>query len=389
MKNRFIIDSVFAKENKIYYKYRVEGKEDFKKLFWLGEFFSVEFNENIEGIPESILVIPLVCNVLPIIWVNNAILYINEIDKTFYKSIADIKKGYINMLPQIKFKGKVKAKKKIKNYYQVTDKSATFFSGGVDSYSTLIRNLSEKPDLITIWGADIDFENEVGWNVVKSYLEEIGEKYKLKNVFIKTALRRFIDNSELEKQYHELLNDNWWHAMQHGIGLIGNVAPYAYKYKINTIYIPSTHTKEDKNVVCASRPDIDNMVKFGNTRIFHEGFDFNRQQKVNGISDYIKQNNDYIKLRVCYRSKEGDNCCNCEKCYRTIMAFISQKINPNKIGFNVDENTINKIREQMNSEDLVEHLDVKKLWEDIKKEFEKDEYWKKEQQIKWVFNLKL
>ena len=245
--------------------------------------------------------------------------------------------------------------------------------------------MNEKPDLITIWGADIDFENTEGWEHVKSYIQEIGKKYDLKNVLIKTAIRRFVDNSELERQYHEILNDNWWHAMQHGIGLIGNVAPYAYKHKLKTIYIPSTYTKYDKGIVCASIPQIDDEVKFGCTSVLCEGIDFNRQEKVNQISDYIKKNNDNIKLRVCYKSKDGENCCNCEKCYRTIMAFISQKINPNDIGFKVDKDKMQQIKEEMTNKDMMETKGAKILWRDIQKEFKKEEkYWKTNEDINWI-----
>ena len=184
VKNKFIIDKVYAVKDKIYYEYRVEGTEDFKKIFWMGELFSVQYNEDIENVPQSILVIPLICNILPIIWVNNATIYLDEIDKKFYKSIPNIKKGYKEMLPNIEFKGKLKAKKKVKNNIKEQnadiEKTATFFSGGVDSYSTLIRKMNEKPDLITIWGADIDFENTEGWEHVKSYIQEIGKKYDLK-----------------------------------------------------------------------------------------------------------------------------------------------------------------------------------------------------------------
>ena len=102
VKNKFIIDKVYAVKDKIYYEYRVEGTEDFKKIFWMGELFSVQYNEDIENVPQSILVIPLICNILPIIWVNNATIYLDEIDKKFYKSIPNIKKGYIEMLPNIK-----------------------------------------------------------------------------------------------------------------------------------------------------------------------------------------------------------------------------------------------------------------------------------------------
>ena len=115
MKNKFFIEKVYAKKNKIYYEYTIEGEEKFKKLFWLGEFFSVEYNESLEGIPESILVIPLLCNILPIMWMNKGTIYLNQIDKTFYKSIKEIKKGYDKMLPTIKLRGKVKSKQRINN----------------------------------------------------------------------------------------------------------------------------------------------------------------------------------------------------------------------------------------------------------------------------------
>ena len=93
--------------------------------------------------------------------------YINQVDKIFYKSIEKIKKAYKEMLPQIKLGGNIKVKNKTKNVYESGNKNVTFFSGSIDSYSTLIRHFEEKPDLITIWGADIDFENEDGWKIVK------------------------------------------------------------------------------------------------------------------------------------------------------------------------------------------------------------------------------
>lgn len=388
MRNKFIIDNVYAKKNKIFYEYRVEGTENFKKLFWMGELFTVEYNEEIDEVPSNILVIPLLCNILPIIWVNNATIYLKEIDYTFYTALKETKKEYKEMLPQIKFKGKIKVAKKIKNKYEKTNKVATFFSGGVDSYYTLIKSMDSKPDLVTIWGSDIDFENEKGWKVVKEYIEKIGSKYGLKNVEIKSALRRFIDNTELENQYHYLLNDNWWHAMQHGIGLIGNVAPYAFKHKISTVYIPSTPYEKKLKVVCASNPEIDNSIKFASTSIHYEEGACNRQQKVNEICDYIKEKKDEIQLRVCYRSKEGDNCSNCEKCYRTIMAIISQKIDPNNMGFEVDKQKLKQIKEQITTTDMIKNRQGKILWEEITEEFKKEkDYWEQNEDVNWILHI--
>ena len=48
---------------------------------------------------------------------------------------------------------------------------------------------------------------------VKEFVQSVVQEFDLNNILIKASVRRFINNSELEKQYHELLNDNWWHAM--------------------------------------------------------------------------------------------------------------------------------------------------------------------------------
>lgn len=386
MKNKIIIKDVYAKENKIYYDYDIEGEEQFKKFFWMGELFSVEYNENIENIPQSILIIPFVCNILPIAWLNNAIIDIPELDYTFYKSIKTIKKGYEKMLPNLKFKAKIKINKKVHNNYEVENRVATCFSGGVDSFSTLISRIEEKPDLVTIWGADIDFENEKGWNVVKEFVEEVGKENELKNVLIRTAVRRFIDNSELEKQYHDILNGDWWLVMQHGIGLLGNFAPYAYKYKLKTIYIPSTFTKDD-DFVCASNPNIDNNLKFGNTTVLHEGYQYTRQDKVKNICNYVKKNNKDIKIRTCFRSLDGDNCCKCPKCYMTLFAILSQGMDPNKFGFRFNDTILEKMKESLSIREFLTPIQ-RSLWKQIQDScIENKEKFENDYNINWIYNM--
>lgn len=34
-----------------------------------------------------------------------------------------------------------------------------------------------------------------------------------------------LDESVLDKDFKLILKDNWWHGIQHGIGLIGHAAP--------------------------------------------------------------------------------------------------------------------------------------------------------------------
>ena len=104
---------------------------------------------------------------------------------------------------------------------------------------------------------------------VKVFVQSVVQEFDLNNILIKASVRRFINNSELEKQYHELLNDNWWHAMQHGIGLIGNLFPYMYKNNIKRVYVPST-LKKDTKVICASNAEIVEALKCADMEVKYD-----------------------------------------------------------------------------------------------------------------------
>ena len=368
-KNKFIIKEVIKKDTLITYNYDVKG--DFVKYFWLGEMFNVNYEGiNIEQVPDSIAVIPLVANVLPIIWLNNAVLVVPEIDKDFYDCIKVLRKSYQNMLPMCKFKGKIKAKKVVNNSFEKKERVAAFFTGGVDSYSTYISIKDEQPDLITVWGADIDYENVEGANKVKAFVTDIGKKEKVNNIFVKASVRRFIDNSELEKTYHSQFNDDWWHAVQHSIGIISLAAPLSYINGYQKVYFASTYTQADRDarhVVCASLPEIDNNVRYGGVQVVHEGFEKSRMDKVKQICEYAKKKKDLL-LHVCYRSKVGDNCSSCEKCYRTISAILTEGLDPSKLGFDYNNKKKKEMIEYMMKQDNSEGLEkISGLWADIAK----------------------
>ena len=67
----------------------------------------------------------------------------------------DFKQGYIDMYPKVDFKGTLIASNIIDNSYIPSKRTASFFSGGVDAFSTLISHVDEKPVLVTLWGSDI------------------------------------------------------------------------------------------------------------------------------------------------------------------------------------------------------------------------------------------
>lgn len=340
------------------------------KKFFKNNCFEIEYSEDIEDVPEGILIIPFLTNILPIVWITNSKIKINEIDKNFYLSIEKIKKGYIDMYPETKFLGEIIVDKIIDYSYKPTKQTCTFFSGGVDSLGTLVTINKKKPTLVTLWGSDIKLTNFSGWEVVKKKVEEYGKKFELPNLFIKSNFREFINEAELDKKYEKQLKDGWWHGIQHGIGLIGHAIPIAYKNKMQTIYIPGTLNKKDinKRLRCASYPTIDEKVKYGCGNVIHEGFNNTRQDKIQIITEFSEKNNLKIEARVCWKGTTGNNCCKCEKCYRTIMGLLAEGKDPNNYGFIVDKSKVLEIEYKLKKEFILSDNLILE-WETIRTKF--------------------
>ena len=160
MGNRIELNKIFVQNNTVQYTYHVEG--DWKKYFYPEKKLKISYSVDISAASESVLAIPFLCNILPIAWLCDAEICIDVIDKYFYEHIEQIKDGYRTMYPMFSFKGKIQAETE-KNAPLVKEKkSACFFSGGVDAYTTLFRHMEEQPVLITIWGADIKLTDEKG-----------------------------------------------------------------------------------------------------------------------------------------------------------------------------------------------------------------------------------
>lgn len=301
--------------------------------FFSGKPFLIEYSEEIGAVPDAIAAIPFVSNVLPIIWLTDSALVIQDLDKSFYNCIPDLKTGYETMFPETAFRGTIKVTNLVSCDRPSTGKCAMFYSGGLDSVQTLVSHLDEKPDLISIWGSDIRYENAEGWSLVHTAIEEASRKFNLPDIVIHSTFREFDNEGILDRQFHSQLKDGWWHGVKHGIGLLGHVAPYAYLHGLSTMYIASTNCPADGPVRCASNPLTDNHVRFANCKAVHDGFEFSRQDKVHNVAEFVRKTGNPISLHVCWESQNGNNCCRCEKCYRTMAGLLAEGEDPADYGF--------------------------------------------------------
>lgn len=331
MRNAINVFAPVIKGNRIEYKYEVTG--EWKEAFNLEESFFIEYSRDISGISQGTAIVPFICNILPIAWVYDAEIHAERCDKAFYESIAEFKKGYINMYPKIDFKGSFQVDVLEENCYN-DGGAAAFFSGGVDAFNTLVNHCDEKPLLMTIWGADVKLNDTAGWKNVEKHLQSTAEKFGVEFVTIKSKFRSFIKEPVLSAKVIDLSGDNWWHGFQHSIGVIGHAAPVCSSMNKNVVYFASTFTASEKGkITCASTPDIDNFVKFGSTHVVHDGYEFDRQDKVHNITEFAERTGINIPLRVCWRSTGGKNCCKCEKCWRTILEIIAEGKNAQDYDF--------------------------------------------------------
>ena len=304
--------------------------------------FSFEYScKEADKVPDSILIIPFVCNTLPLVWLTDSVLELATLDTNFHDSISEFKKGYIQMYPMLSFKGKIKIDALVKNEY-VPERNIVLFSGGIDAITTTLRHKNENIELLTLWGsADFPLNDNRGWDIQWNNIKHNASQLNLTPHYIRTNFYEFIPS--WEQDYKELIKPlekegvSWWHEIQHGIGIIGHAAPYAYLKKVGIVYIASSYDESQKPYTCASDPTIDNFVQFASSKVIHDAYELTRQDKVGYIVSECDENKYRFNIHVCLKQYQENNCCKCEKCYRTMLSLLAEGKNPKIYGFDKSE----------------------------------------------------
>ncbi|MCR4904198.1 MAG: hypothetical protein K6A23_15170 [Butyrivibrio sp.] len=342
MSNTIELKSINKDNNTVSFEYIVEGQ--WKKYFNLNEKFFITYPFDISDVPNGVLAVPFVSDFLPIIWLCDATAVVPELDQDFYDQIDNIKKGYTDMYPMLEFKGNLRVKNVSYNSVGKHDRSALLFRGGVDAYTSLFRHIDEKPILATLWGPDVDINNDSGWRKVENGIKKTAEDYKLDFIPIKTAMKKVINEPCLTGLV-SASKDDWYHGFQHGIAIISHMAPVAYKKQLGKVYIASSFPAYAKGTyTCASDPTIDNYMSYCGCATYHDGYELDRQQKIHYIIQEKNEHDYKIRLHVCWESDSGDNCCHCEKCYRTAIEIVAEGASPNDYGFNWTKDNIKSMK---------------------------------------------
>ena len=244
-KSQVILKKMIINEREVIYKFKLcgEAKKYIKK-----DVMRISFDFDIANIPKSILIIPFISNFLPVCWTFDMLLYVDEIDKVFYSSLNYIRNAYRDMIGEIAFNGDIICNRVILNENDSSNKRLQMFSGGVDSLSTYISHKDEDLDFFYLWGSDINYSNDKAFYKVKEFIDNIATQENKKVYYVKSNFRDIIYYDNINSFIEPLINDNYWHAIQHGIALLGHASLVAYYINADIIYIPATFNIKYKKI---------------------------------------------------------------------------------------------------------------------------------------------
>ncbi|WP_121604215.1 peptidase [Virgibacillus sp. Bac332] len=324
-----ILDDVAVNGKRIDISFRVDKK--LQRYFQQGNHLFFQYNDDLKDVPVSVAAIPFVANTAPLAWITNSSIYVSELDKSFYDCLANIKKAYQRMYPDVIFSGEIHVDHLIENSYTPEHEAAQLFSGGLDALATFIRIKEKKPLLITEYGwHQHSVQRSKVWDADEKHVTRFACEHNLDNILIHSNYGTFISAQEIDRHFLKKLGDSWWHGLHHSLAIISAAIPIAYKEKINCIYIASSYFRGYR-AKCASDPTIDNEIKFASGHVFHDGYEINRQEKVKLVVDYYANKETDVNLRVCFLNEK--NCCHCEKCVRTIVGIVAEGSDPSDFGF--------------------------------------------------------
>jgi hypothetical protein len=264
-----------------------------------GKSYNIYFKtKDVSLIPTSEALIAL--TLIPCMFSNLNIRYHGNISEVFYenlKTIMEIYHAWYQHLSIIEIKGF----EKVKYPHETDGRSGVFFSSGVDSFYSLLKNKEDITDLIYIHGFDISLDQTSRREQTSKLVRNAAENLNINVIEVETNARDF------------LVNFGPWNKLGHGAALY--CTAHLLSHSFNKIYIASSHTYANLHPV-GTHPLLDPLWSSEKMTFIHDGCEATRIEKVEYIADFPVALN---SIRVCWKKDSSLNCGECDKCVRTML----------------------------------------------------------------------
>ncbi|MEK6578030.1 MAG: hypothetical protein AABZ55_02275 [Bdellovibrionota bacterium] len=198
----------------------------------------------------------------------------------------------------------------VENITRISSVDACAFSGGVDSFYTLLKLLGRGN---SDRGSNLKYTLFMsGFDMPLHLTDSISELTRSYSTLMTELGINFIHGST---NIREFVNSVDW-TNSHGQAL--SAAALFFRNSIDRFFIPSSYTRETYPK-WGTHPELDPLLSNETMKFVHHGAEANRVKKLETVSLAPES---YNRLRVCWIQDIGlKNCGRCEKCVRTMIAL--------------------------------------------------------------------
>ena len=177
------------------------------------------------------------------------------------------------------------------------------FTGGVDSFYSLVKNKGAIDSLLYVEGFDVPLTNMALSRKVQETVSAVAAEHGTDVAILATNLKTFTDKAV-----------NW------GLVAVGPALASAgliLQGHVDLMRVPSSHSYKQM-FPWGSHVMLDHLWSSERLTLVHDGAAASRIDKTLAIST---EPSAYRHLRVCWQNKGPYNCGQCEKCLRTMTAL--------------------------------------------------------------------
>ncbi len=320
----------------------------------------------------SILTVPYILNVAPVIWAMGLKCRIYSTDEVFLESLEVIKNNLKKLYPALNWDGEIIPERVVKNLLpeaRENYRDVLFFSGGFDSTYSALKSDPDKTVLLTVRGHDISLNDDSAWHSVVSRVEDFSKALEFRTGRVSANIFRFLYYTPIHTRFPEL--KPWYGFVQHGLSLAGLAFPLAFSKGVESVCFSSSHDEVSAHLPWGTHTLLEPKIKVSGISVKSVGAEINWINKLKEIVIFYRENPDLPKpfLRVCLDKMSGrasDNCCKCTKCLRRIIALLLFSEHPHKWGFNIPEPVFSHVRKRCLALDITNTYDMY-YWHDMAK----------------------
>lgn len=318
---------------------------------------------SMDGLPESILSIPIALYLMPATWFYGIDLVVPSMDKVLYDDLPVIYETYSKIYGPFKkeWRGNVIAECIVENRMPENRfDNIVFFSGGVDAVHAGINNPGERSVLVSVPSIEA---------MVKTKRKSVGDD------FLDAKSRLIREFSAISGSDWSLITNNFqedvfddvkiWGELKDsfalrseafrfdgwfGIKYLGNLlsaAPFAYALGVKNLVMGSTFEQLEDNHASnldGANPELSDSFRFADVSFTEQdGLCMRRSLKVKNSVEWCVARGKRTMLWTCFND-DTKQCCTCIKCLRTQFNILCAGENPAEWGFkNFDEKRFSRL----------------------------------------------